>query len=81
MKRFPVRPATALAAILLALGFLAGCASASGGTAAPASARAAQRSVVVVDCLGQQQTRPSSFILTCADANDALTVLHWVRRP
>ena len=79
MKRLPSRPATALAAILLALGFLAGCASAHSGAAAPASARAAaQRSAVVVDCSGQQQTRPSSFILTCADANDALTALHWV---
>jgi hypothetical protein len=79
MKRSPSRPATALPAILLTLGFLAGCASASGGTAAPASSRApAQRSVVVIDCIGQQQTRPSSFILTCADANDALSGLHWV---
>jgi hypothetical protein len=31
-----------------------------------------------VDCLGQPQTRPSSFILTCADAGDVLTALHWV---
>jgi len=79
MKHSPSRPATALPAILLALGFLAGCASAHGGTTAPASPRAAApRSVVVVNCLGQQQTRPSSFILTCADANDALSSLHWV---
>ena len=78
MKRSPSRPA-ALPAILLALGFLAGCASAHGGTTAPAPARAtAPRSVVVVNCLGKQQTRPSSFILTCADANDALSGLHWV---
>ena len=79
MKRSPSRPAAAIPAVLLALGLLAGCASASGGTAAPASDRtAAQRSTVVVDCSGQRQTRPSSFILTCADANDALTALHWV---
>ena len=79
MKRSPSRPATALTAILLALGFLAGCASANGGTTAPASARAAaQRGAVVVNCLGQQQTRPLSFVLTCADANDALSGLHWV---
>ena len=32
----------------------------------------------MVGCSGQQQTRPSSLILTCADANDALTALHWV---
>jgi hypothetical protein len=79
MKRSPSRPATAISAVLLALGLLAGCVSASGGTAAPASARAAaQRGVVVVDCIGQRQARPSSFILTCADANDALSGLHWV---
>jgi hypothetical protein len=82
MKRSPSRPSTALPAVLLAVGLLAGCASANGGTAAPASARAAaaQRSAVVavVDCTGQPQTRPSSFILTCADANDALSGLRWV---
>jgi hypothetical protein len=79
----PSRTAAALAAIVLALGLLAGCASANSGAATPASARvaapaAAQRSTVVVDCSGQRQTRPSSIILTCADANDALTALHWV---
>jgi len=31
----------------------------------------------MVDCSGQQQTRPSSFVLACADENDALTGLHW----
>ena len=78
MNPSPSRPAAALAAILLAAGFLAGCASARSGATAPASARAAaQRSTVVVDCSGQQQTRPSSFILACADENDALTGLHW----
>jgi len=34
--------------------------------------------MIVVNCLGRQQTRPSSFILTCADAGDVLTALHWV---
>jgi hypothetical protein len=76
MKRSPSRPATAILAILLALGFLVGCASAQGGTTA--ASVVAARSVVVVNCLGKQQTRPSSFILTCADANDALSGLHWV---
>jgi len=82
MHPSPSRTA-ALAAIVLALGFLAGCASANSGAGPPASARAAapaaaQRNTVVVDCSGQRQTRPSSFILTCADANDALTALRWV---
>ena len=83
MNPSPSRTAAALAAIVLALGLLAGCSSANSGAAPPASARAAapaaaQRSTVVVDCSGQRQTRPSSMILTCADANDALTALHWV---
>ena len=80
MHPSPSRHAAAFTVILLALGFLAGCASATSGTARPASAAAAvaQRTTVVVDCSGQRQTRPSSFVLTCADANDALTALHWV---
>jgi hypothetical protein len=55
MKRTSV-----LTVILLAVGFLAGCASPHDGAAASASGR------------------PSSFILTCADAGDVLTGLHWV---
>jgi hypothetical protein len=77
MNPSPSRTATALAAVLLALGLLAGCASARSGTAAPPSPASAQRSTVVVSCSGHQQTSPSSFVLTCADANDALTALHW----
>jgi hypothetical protein len=78
MNPSPGRPAAILAAILLAVSFLAGCASAGRGTTAPASLTATQRSTVVVGCSGQQQNRPSSMVLTCADANDALTALHWV---
>jgi hypothetical protein len=77
MHPSPSRPAAAVTASLLALGFLAGCASARIGTTVPASVADAQGSTVVVGCSGQQQTRPSSFVLTCADANDALTALHW----
>jgi hypothetical protein len=82
MNPSPSRPAAAFTAILLASGFLAGCASARSGITVPASSRAAnaaasQGTTVVVDCSGQRQTRPSSFVLTCADANDALTALHW----
>ena len=78
MNPSPGRPAAILAAILLAVSSLAGCASAGSGTTAPASLTATQRSTVVVGCSGQQQNRPSSLVLTCADANDALTALHWV---
>ena len=86
MKRSPGRHAVALTATLLAMtaaGLLAGCSSPHDGAAAAVSSRAAdsaatQRSVIVVNCPGRQQTRPSSFILTCADAGDVLTALHWV---
>jgi hypothetical protein len=33
---------------------------------------------IVVDCQFKPQARPSSFILTCADAGDVLSDLHWV---
>jgi len=86
MKRSPGRHAAALTFILLAVtaaGLLAGCASPHDVATASVSSRAAdsagtQQSVIVVNCLGKQQTRPSSFILTCADAGDVLTALHWV---
>lgn len=79
MNPSPSRPAAAFTVILLALGFLAGCAPAHIGTTVPASLAENQAgSTVVVGCSGQQQNRPSSFILTCADANDVLTALHWV---
>src|SRR5512133_1678119 len=79
MNPSPSRAAVVLVAIVIAVGFLAGCASVTSGTATPApAAAAAQRSTVILDCSGQRQTRPSSFVLTCADANDALSALHWV---
>ncbi len=77
-----------LAAVLLvvtAAGLLAGCGSVRAATAGPASSRAADAGaasapggVVMVDCDGKLQTRPSGFVLTCADANDALGAMHWV---
>lgn len=79
MNPSPSRHAAAFTVILLALGVLAGCASAHIGTTVPASLANNQAgSTVVADCSGQQQTRPSSLVLTCADANDALTALRWV---
>jgi hypothetical protein len=33
--------------------------------------------IVVLNCLGKAQVRPSDFILACADANDYLTKLAW----
>jgi len=37
------------------------------------------KSLVVVDCSGQGQVRPDSYVITCADANDQLTGLRWTR--
>ena len=76
MKRVAV-----LIAILLSVA-ATGCASApTRGTDTALTIRnapVASAKTVVVNCLFKQQTRPSSFILTCADAGDVLTGLHWV---
>jgi len=42
------------------------------------SAPPAGGTTVVVNCLNKEQVRPASFVLTCADANDFLTGMHWV---
>ena len=76
MHPSPSRHTAAFTVILLALGFLAGCAPAHIGTTVSASLAENQAgSTVVVGCSGQQQNRPASLVLTCADANDALTAL------
>jgi hypothetical protein len=77
MKRVVV-----LIAALLLSGVATGCASAptrATDTALTApNAPAASAKTVVVNCQFKPQTRPSSFILTCADANDVLAHLQWV---
>lgn len=92
MRQITGRPGAILlgAAVLLGTAGLAGCASPGGsgaGGAATAGNSAAVSSpataggaagVVVVNCTGQDQVRPASFVLTCADANDSLTGVHWV---
>src|SRR6202042_2685424 len=70
-----------LIAILLSVA-VAGCASsptrATDTALTTRNAPAASAKTVVVNCQFKPQTRPSSFILTCADANDVLAHLHWV---
>jgi len=78
-----------VAAVALA-GVLAGCGSPRTPAAAPArsrdtvwtaahqSAATAGATTVVVNCLNKPRVRPSSFVLTCTDANDVLTGMHWV---
>jgi hypothetical protein len=84
----PLAMTAALAVVLLA-----SCASPPEQATAPAPGRAtgsaavqrdastAHENTIVVDCRNRQQTRPATFILTCADANDYLTGLHWVSWP
>jgi hypothetical protein len=72
--------AVSVPALGLALGLGLGAVT----TAAHASARTVthpsqlfSERIVVLDCLGKAEVRPSSFILACADANDYLTKLSW----
>jgi hypothetical protein len=73
-----MKRAAALIAVLLAVG-AAGCASApTRATDAALIQRASTAKTVVINCQFKPQVRPSAMILTCADANDVLTGLHWV---
>jgi hypothetical protein len=73
-----MKRAAALIAVLLAAGAV-GCASApTRATDAALIQRASPAKTVVVNCQFKAQVRPSAMILTCADANDVLTGLHWV---
>jgi hypothetical protein len=77
MKLTPAhRPlAGSLAAAALLGGAVLGLAgSATASTAAPAATRP-----VLVDCVGHGRVEPRSEVLTCADANDALTKMVWSR--
>ena len=73
-----MKRAAALIAVLLAVGAV-GCASApTRATDAALIQRAPPAKTVVINCQFKPQVRPSAMILTCADANDVLTGLHWV---
>jgi hypothetical protein len=73
-----MKRAAALIAVLLAVG-AAGCASApTRVTDAALIQRASTAKTVVINCQFKPEVRPSAMILTCADANDVLTGLHWV---
>jgi hypothetical protein len=85
LTTIPLGLAAALAAVVLA-----GCASPtnkattsapgheSGQAVVQQDASSAHENTIVVNCGNKRQTRPATFILTCADANDYLTGLHWV---
>jgi hypothetical protein len=73
-----MKRAAALIAVLLTVG-AAGCASApTRATDAALIQRASDAKTVVINCQFKPEVRPSAMILTCADANDVLTGLHWV---
>jgi hypothetical protein len=72
--------AFSIPALGLALGLGLGAVT-SAAQASPTSVTHASQlyseQIVVLNCLGTPQVRPSSFILACADANDYLTELSW----
>ena len=72
-----MKRAAALITILLAV-VATGCASAPARATDTAFTHRSAPQTVVVNCSFKSQTRPSSFILTCADAGDVLTAMHWV---
>jgi hypothetical protein len=76
----------------LAIALTVGAAVAAAASPAPSAAKtaagiarsvrepdtgAAHTRVVVVNCPGEPQIRPASFVLTCADDNSYLTGLSW----
>jgi hypothetical protein len=75
MKFTHLRPVlgTFAATALLGSSLLGLSGSASASTAAPS----ASSQPVLVDCLGHGHVKPKSEVLTCADANDALTKMVW----
>jgi hypothetical protein len=76
--RFTFATIAALAIPALALSVSLGRSGSAGAASTrPAGVRAAGTRTVVVDCLGKPQARPGTFVLTCADGNDALTRLSW----
>ncbi|MBX7470646.1 MULTISPECIES: hypothetical protein [unclassified Streptomyces] len=60
----------AVAALVAAVG-PAGPAVATGGAGEPHT--------VVVDCSGQPQVRPSSYLIACGDGNNGLVSLEWTQ--
>jgi hypothetical protein len=75
------RTAAAVTAGIGALALAASLPAAASASPSGAAAQAAKSHVVIVNCLGAGQIRPSKFVLTCADGNDYLTGLHWTSWP
>jgi hypothetical protein len=59
---------------------VASCAAVAGvlTAASAASGASAAHPVVLINCAGHAQVRPSHYVLTCADYGDRLTGIHWV---
>ncbi|MEU9193906.1 hypothetical protein [Streptomyces hundungensis] len=73
MRRRKVKSAVligAVAATVAALG--------PAGPAAPEGRQGAPPTVVV-DCSGEAQVRPGSYLIACGDGNNGLVSLHWTR--
>ncbi|MEU6293139.1 hypothetical protein [Streptomyces sp. NPDC046988] len=73
MGRNPMRAAVTLcaaAALAVPLGT---------ATAAPTAPTRQTTDPVLVDCAGQPEVRPGTFILACGDGNSRLVSMHWYR--
>ncbi|WP_122619165.1 hypothetical protein [Streptomyces sp. Tu 4128] len=73
MGRNPMRAAVTLcaaAALAVPLGT---------ATAAPAAPARQTTDPVLVDCAGQPEVRPGTYILACGDGNSRLVSMHWYR--
>ncbi|MFD4260113.1 hypothetical protein ACFWR9_21460 [Streptomyces sp. NPDC058534] len=73
MGRNPMRAAVTLCAVVALAVPL--------GTATAAAAAPAQQTAdpVLVDCAGQPEVRPGTYILACGDGNSRLVSMHWYR--
>jgi hypothetical protein len=68
--------ARAIAALVASCGAAAAAVAITAGPAA--AAPAAAKPVVIVNCAGKAQVKPSSVVLTCADGGIGLEKLTWV---
>jgi hypothetical protein len=66
-----------VAAFGVAAALLTSSLAGGGSAAAATAARPAASSPVLVSCTGQDQVRPSSFVLSCADGNWGIEHITW----
>ncbi|WP_328313156.1 hypothetical protein OG432_24760 [Streptomyces sp. NBC_00442] len=73
MRRQKAKAAVLMGAVA-ALAVTVGPAGAAAG-----EGRQVEPTTVVVDCSGQSQVRPTSYLIACGDGNNGLVSLHWTQ--